>query len=132
MIVFLRFTAACTVLLTADAPTVVFPPDETFLLVIEEDTARECCFGVGVAESCPNSSLVSGGGDWCGVEAFLLVLVISGGENDGKDVKKVGDGLVLAGLRFSWEERDRSEDLRLGSRFPSLRRSILDYEATVF
>lgn len=59
------------------------------------------------------------------MDGFLLTLDISGGENEGKDVRKVGGGLDLLILRLSSELTDLSEDLLFESRLPSLRRSMV-------
>jgi hypothetical protein len=61
MIVFLKFTAASTVLFTADVPTVAFPPELPFLPDTGEDTARDLCFVCWVSDSGVDSILLSEG-----------------------------------------------------------------------
>ena len=101
MIVLLRLTAACTVLFTAEAPTVAFEAGAVFLLDTGEATARDLFFADCAGVSGATSVLVSGVGYWCGMDGFLFDFDISGGEKEGKDVRKVGEVVGLLALRRS-------------------------------
>lgn len=135
IIVLRRFAAAMTVRLTALEPAEELPAaweaaPAPFFCTIGLDAVRSLCLieriggGVVVWSSVPGDD-----GDFL----FLLLRLSSGGEKDGNEVRKVGDGvgglplLLLLGRVVSCELRDRSDERRLVSRVLLRRRSIGGY-----
>jgi hypothetical protein len=104
IIVFLRLTAASTVRFTADVPAGEFCA-EVFLDPAGEDTARSLYFPVVVGRGVWDASLLlSALGDAPGDSDFFLERDMSAGEKEGKEVRKVGEGVGLV-------ERERSEEV---------------------
>lgn len=100
--------------MTAEVAGASFAFGAGFLVANGVVTARFFCL-----EACAFG--VKSVGDCTGVETFLLDLDMSGGgENEGNEVRKVGDGFGLADFRLSCEDEvDLLGCRRFGSRLPS-------------